>query len=436
MDESCVDEYNSYKPELDRLYTIKAKGSMVRSKAKFIEFNEKPTKYFFNTENANYKNKHIRKLIIDKETITCPYRILREERLFYKQLYSEQSLDDVSYYDQLTLFDDLPSLDDEDMSFCDRPISLEEVTYSLQPLSNNKTPGSDGFTAEFYKFFWPQIKDIVFDSFVYAYNTGELSIEQRCGILNIIPKKEKDIRHLKNWLPISLLNTDYKILTKLLSLRLQNVISTIVAPDQTGYIKNRCIGENIRTVVDSIDFLKEHNKPGILLQLDFEKAFDSVSWKFLQITHMHFGFGENFRKWIATIYKSPQCCVTNNGYHSEFFQISRGIRQGCPISALLFILVVEVMAKSIRKNDRIKGIQLNDKTIKISQLADDMTLLVQDIESVKAVLGFLSDFSIYSGLKLNASKTEAVWLGRNVNKKDKPLGLHWNNDYFKCLGIW
>ena len=75
------------------------------------------------------------------------------------------------------------------------------------------------------------------------------------------------------------------------------------------------------------------------------------------------------------------------------------------------------MAHSIRKNDRIKGIQLNDKTIKISQLVDDTTLLVQDIESVKAVLGFLSDFSIYSGLKLNASKTEAVWLGRNVNKK-------------------
>ena len=75
--------------------------------------------------------------------------------------------------------------------------------------------------------------------------------------LNIIPKKEKDIRYLKNWRPISLLNTGYKILTKLLSLRLQNVISTIVAPDQTGYIKNRYIGENIRTIVDTIDFLKE-----------------------------------------------------------------------------------------------------------------------------------------------------------------------------------
>ena len=94
--------------------------------------------------------------------------------------------------------------------------------------------------------------------------------------------------------------------------------------------------------------------------------------------------------------------------------MSRGIRQGCPISALLFILVVEVMANSIRKNDIIKGIQLIDKTIKISQLADDTTLLVQDIESVKAVLAFLSDFSTHSGLNLNTSKTEAVWLSRNL----------------------
>ena len=154
-----------------------------------------------------------------------------------------------------------------------------------------------GLLQSFISFFWPQIKDTVFYSFVYAYNTGELSIEQKRGILNIIPKKEKDIRHLNNWRPISLLNTDYKILTKLLSLHLQNVISTIVAPHQTGYIKNRYIGENNTTIVDTIDFLKEHNKPGILLQLDFEKAFDSFSWKFLQISLKHFVFGEYFRKW-------------------------------------------------------------------------------------------------------------------------------------------
>ena len=174
----------------------------------------------------------------------------------------------------------------------------------------------------------------------------------------------------------------------------------MVATNQTGYIKNRYIGENVRTVADVIDYLKEYNKPGILLQLDFEKDFDSVSWSFLYMTLKQFGFGENFRKWISTIYNNPQWCATNNGYHSEFFQITRGIRQGCPISALLFILVVEVMAINIRKNNNIKSIQIHQNTIKISQLADDTTIIVQDIKSVEAVLDFLSIFSKYSGLYL------------------------------------
>ena len=98
-----------------------------------------------------------------------------------------------------------------------------------------------------------------------------------------------------------------------------------------------------------------------------------------------FCFRENFRRWISTIYNNAQCCVTNNGYHSEFFQNASGIRQGCPISALLFILVVEVVAINIRKNDNIKGIQIQQNTLKISQLADGTTIIAQDIKSVEVL---------------------------------------------------
>ncbi len=222
----------------------------------------------------------------------------------------------------------------------------------------------------------------------------------------------------------------------MLALRLQTVIKTIIAPDETGYIKGRYIGENLKMVIDLIDFLKIKNNPGMLLQLDFEKVFDSVSWNFLHETLKKFGFGDTFRKWIKILYNNSECCVTNNGYHSNFFSITRGIRQGCPISALLFIIVVEVMAINIRLNNEIKGIRVDKKVIKISQLADDTTLLLEDLDSVKIVIDLLSDFSKISGLKLNTSKTEAVWLGRNIGRTDRPLGLHWNNDFFKCLGIW
>jgi len=233
-----------------------------------------------------------------------------------------------------------------------------------------------------------------------------------------------------------LLNTDYKILTKLLAKRLQKVLFKIIASDQTGYIKNRYIGENIRTIIDIMQYTAKEQLPGILLQLDFEKAFDSVSWKFLNNTLSHFNFGPMFKKWVKIIYNQPMFCVTNNGYHSEFFQVSRGIRQGCPLSALLFVLVVEIMAANIRNNHNIKGIKVGEAEIKISQLADDTSLFLQDLQSVKHATDFLREFGEISGLKLNCSKTEAIWIGSNIGRSDKPLGIKWIEGTFKCLGVW
>ena len=102
-----------------------------------------------------------------------------------------------------------------------------------------------------------------------------MSIEQKRGVLTLIPKKGKDLRYLKNWRPLTLLNTDYKILTKLLAARLQEVIKKIVHPDQSGYIQGRFIGQNIRTTFDIIEYCKTFDIPGMIITIDFEKAFDS-----------------------------------------------------------------------------------------------------------------------------------------------------------------
>ncbi len=127
----------------------------------------------------------------------------------------------------------------------------------------------------------------------------------------------------------------------------------------------------------------------------------------------------------------------NNGFNSQFFSISRGIRQGCPISALLFILVVEIMAIHIRSDTDIKGIRYNNKDeIIISQLEDDTTLYLSDIKSLTNSIDFITKFGKSCRLKLNKDKTEAFWIGRDLNKKDKPLGLRWTQGLIKCLGIW
>ena len=172
----------------------------------------------------------------------------------------------------------------------------------------------------------------------------------------LIPKGTKDKRELKNGSPISCLNVDCKILAKVLAKSLQQVIARIMSLDQADYIKGRYIGDTIRTMLDILNIPKNKTESGIIVMIDFEKAFDTISWSFLHKTLDFFNVGPTLKKYIKLLYTSPVCTVTNNGFHSEFFDISRGIWLGCPISALLFILCVEVLAIYIREQENIKGI--------------------------------------------------------------------------------
>ena len=119
-------------------------------------------------------------------------------------------------------------------------------------------------------------------------------------------------------------------------------------------------------MLDILEITKQQADPGIMVMIDFEKAFDTLSWSFLYKTLDYFNFGPVFKQYIKLLYSSPECSVTNNGFHSELFSISRGIRQGCPISALLFILCVETLAIYIREQKNIQGIRLANKEIKIT----------------------------------------------------------------------
>ena len=147
----------------------------------------------------------------------------------------------------------------------------------------------------------------------------------------------------------------------------------------------------------------------MLLFIDFEKAFDSLEWTFILSTLRSFGFGTSLINWVKTLYSHTESCILNNGWASNFFEIQRGVRQGCPLSPYLFILSAEVLATAIRNNTKVKGISVNNEEIKISQYADDTTLILDGSrESLLAALKMLDDFSKVSGLRLNDKKTEAL----------------------------
>ena len=157
-------------------------------------------------------------------------------------------------------------------------------------------------------------------------------------------------------------------------------------------------------------------------------------------TLKHFGFNESFIIWVKTLYSNIQTCVMNNGWISEIFKNSRGIRQGCPLSALLFVLSVEIMALRIRNNKDIKGFQIKideqTHSIKISQLADDTTLYFNSKNDISVAMNEIEIFGNFSGLMINRNKTEGLWIGKLKHSKDKEENIKWTNKPIKTLGIY
>jgi hypothetical protein len=233
-----------------------------------------------------------------------------------------------------------------------------------------------------------------------------------------------------------LLNTDYKILAKALAKRLQMVLNDIINLDQSGCIKGRSSFTNIRSTLDIINYTNENSLPGILAFIDYEKAFDTVKWPFLYKCLQSMNFGNTFIQYIKTLYSDIGTFIANCGMLSEEFKPTRGIRQGCPISANLFVLLVETMANAIRQNARITGIRIGQKECKISQFAIDTCLYVADIDSLMIAFKVLEIFSKCSGLKVNCEKSEAMGIGATSNYRHKGLGIKWPKDSIKCLGIF
>ena len=243
----------------------------------------------------------------------------------------------------------------------------------------------------------------------------------------------------RNWRPISLLNVDYKIASRVIAGRLLKVIHAVVHTDQTCGVPGRFIGENVAFLRDVVDYTTDTSSPVAVLSLDQEKAFDRVDWSFMCSVLVSMGFGSSFVRWVKLFYTSVQSCVNVNGYLSPFFSLFRGVRQGCPLSPLLYVLVSEVLAVNIRANPRITGLILPGAPAPlspISQYADDTSIIVTSDDSIHAVFETFSLFERGSGAKLNQSKSKGLWLGSWRDRLDPPVALNWSSDRLKILGVF
>ena len=273
---------------------------MIRAKAEWVEGAEKNTKYFSNLEKRNAEKKNISKLIKNNIEIVKTKDILTETKQFYENIYKKNN--NVINNDDFFNNTNLKQLTDDQKYSCEGKLSVNECGLALLNMNNNKSPGSDGLTTEFYKIFWNDIKYYFVNSINTSYDSGHLTQLQKQGIISLIPKKDKELTNLNNWRPITLLNIDYKIATKAIANRMKNVLPNIINNCQTGFLKGRYIGENIRLLFDIIEHSSETNNPACLIFADFEKAFDSLDHNFMIKTLSSFNFGESFLKWINLFY--------------------------------------------------------------------------------------------------------------------------------------
>ena len=182
-------------------------------------------------------------------------------------------------------------------------------------MKTNKSPGIDGIPNEFYKKFWNDINYLFHNALREIYDNNEMSFTQTLAIMSLIHKKG-DKKNLKNYRPISLTNSDYKIIAFIFAKRLQKVIDKLISKYQSAYIKGRYIGDNARLILDIFEYCTENNQDGLLLFLDFEKAFDSIEWNFLFKTLEKFNFGDNSIRWINILYTNPLFRLQNHGWIS------------------------------------------------------------------------------------------------------------------------
>ena len=281
-------------------------------------------------------------------------------------------------------------------------------------MPGNKSPGQDGITIEFYKLYWDLIGNDLYEVLQHGLIQGELSYSQYLALITLLYKKgpREDIA---NWRPISLLNVDYKILSKVLAERLKVILPKIIHSNQKGCISGRYIGENVRLIEDLLFEIENLDEDAIIFLQDQLKAFDRVEWLWLFSTLKFYNFGDKFLGWLKTLYKNAKCSILTNGYQSEYFKITRGIRQGDSLSALLYIIQMEPLAEKIRNINTVEGIPvklrfINNEVIepKCCQYVDDSTSFLKNKTFIRELMATLKEYEKVSGSRINRDKTVAL----------------------------
>ena len=434
------EELNETNRNLQILREPKIEGIKLRAKAQWVEEGEKSSKFFLQQEKSNFVNKTIKELLRDdKSRISDQKEILDYIKDFYQTLYTQQPrLEPLEKTMEKLDFSGLKRIPENFKEGLEGELSMEELTKALNGSKNNKSPGPDGYPVEFYKHFWDKLGPFLLRALNENFKNKAFSASQSQGVITCIPKGDKDRKLLKNWRPISLLNSSYKLASTCIANRIKPILPYIIKTQQKGFIQGRNIADCTREIYDFLYECEENDVPGLLLLIDFQKAFDSIAWDFIYLALREFDFPKTIVEWVYMMQLNPVSRVSQSGWMSDPFVLQRGCRQGDPLSPYVFILCAEFMSQAIKNSPDIVGYNIKGHEEKLTLFADDTSLFLDGSKnSLRKAISILKTYEEASGLKINVSKTKAVWVGRNRFSTDTichEIELDWVHE-FVALGV-
>ena len=362
-------------------------------------------------------------------------KIRTEVRRYYEELYRKKgnkpNINDDFY-------NSLPELNNEEKQKCDAQFTLTELTTALNNTNTGRAPGMDGLTYEFYKKFWKQIGPLLLRVANNGMEQEKLPNSMYQSMITLVPKKGNPTL-LANWRPITLQNTDYKLITRCLANRITEVLPTLITTDQSYCVPKKTIHTNLHLIRDAIEYANQRDIPLAIISLDQASAFDQVEHQYIYHLLNKYGFGTTFIRNIKTLYNNTQGLIKLNGSLIKPFQYQRGVRQGDPLSGPLFTLTIEPFLLMCNKNLREYGLPLppeDSNTLVTSAYADDVTVFISKEEGFQQLVKNFMIYGALSGAMLNIHKSTGLFVGRWRTRTDSPLGLQWSTQGEKYLGIY
>jgi hypothetical protein len=381
-----------------------------RSRSKWLKEGDSNSRFFHNCIKARKRRNNLNVLRTPRGWVEGPSLVRKEVVDYFKDHFNDDG------WNRPTLDGiDFPLVSDAQVDELTANFTLEEISEVVHSCDGSKSPGPDGFNFAFIKEFWDLLKGdvhILFDQF----HGNSCLPKSICSyFLTLIPKVASP-QSLGGFRPISLLGCIYKLVAKVLVARLARVIGDLIPNTQSAFIKGRQLVDGVLVVSEVIDYAKKSGKECLIFKVDFEKAYDSVDWGFLDYMLRRFGFGEKWRSWMKACICSGNMSVLVNGCPTEEICIKRGLKQGDPLAPFLFLIVAEGLGALMRMavtRGRFQPFKVGrgKYPVSILQYADD-TLCIGEasVENLWALKAVLREFEMASGLKVNFWKSCLVGL--------------------------